>query len=101
MDRRLELQKLLESILGSKNVYFQPPSNLVMKYPAIVYSHDYSTTQFAGNLPYHRRKRYLVTQIDRDPDSPIPDRIAQLPLSNFQRHFVQDNLHHNAFNIFY
>ena len=38
MSRRTELQTLLEEILGSKNVYFQPPDTVSMKYPAIVYS---------------------------------------------------------------
>ena len=33
-----ELQALLcDNILGSPNAYFQPPANVQMKYPAIVY----------------------------------------------------------------
>ena len=34
---RLELQSVLEQTLGSRNVYFQPPASVKMKYPAIVY----------------------------------------------------------------
>ena len=30
---RLALQSLLEELLGSKNVYYQPPENLKMVYP--------------------------------------------------------------------
>ena len=37
VDRRNDLQKLLVEVLGSKNVYFQPPESVKMKYPAIVY----------------------------------------------------------------
>jgi len=33
MGTRLELQNLLENILGSRNVYFQPPENLKLNYP--------------------------------------------------------------------
>ena len=40
MRNRLDLQKIFEDILGSKNVYFQPPESLKMKYPAIRYSLD-------------------------------------------------------------
>ena len=35
MNRRIEFQKVLEDILGSKEVYFQKPTNISMKYPAI------------------------------------------------------------------
>src|SRR4051812_34274733 len=66
---RLELQTLLESILALPNVYFQPPSNIQMQYPCIVYKRDDSQTDFADNRPYSRTKRYQVTVIDRNPDS--------------------------------
>ena len=40
MASRRELHEILVGILGSKNVYYEPPSSLLMKYPAIVYSLD-------------------------------------------------------------
>lgn len=99
--KRLELQTLLEGVLGSGNVYFQPPASLQMQYPCIVYQHDYAKTEFADNHPYSRAKRYSVTVIDRNPDTLIPDDVAQLPLSNLNRYFVADNLHHYVFNLYF
>jgi hypothetical protein len=101
MAPRVELQTLLEGVLGSDNVYFQPPSNLTMQYPCIVYSLDNAKTEFAGNHPYSRTKRYQVTVIDRNPDTIIPDDIAQLPLSNLNRVFTADNLHHYVYNLYF
>lgn len=101
MDRRLQLQSLLEEILGSRNVYFQPPANVQMQYPAIVYKHDNSETKFAGNLPYSYDKRYQVTVMDRNPDSEIPDRIARLPKCTYDRFYAVDNLNHDVFNLFF
>ena len=40
MASRLDLQTFLEELLKSKNVYFQPPESVKMKYPAIVYALD-------------------------------------------------------------
>ena len=40
MASRLDLQTFLEELLESKNVYFQPPESVKMKYPAIVYALD-------------------------------------------------------------
>jgi hypothetical protein len=98
---RLQLQSLLESILGTRNVYFQPPPNVQMQYPCIVYSRDAADTKFAGNKPYNRIQRYQVTVIDRDPDSGIPDKIAVLPLCTFNRFFVAENLNHDVYTLFF
>ena len=65
MASRLDLQTILESLLGSQNVYFQPPSDLQMTYPCIVYKRDNASTEFAGNKPYRYEKRYQVTFIVR------------------------------------
>lgn len=101
MDRRLELQAMLETLLGTRNVYFQPPANVKMNYPAIVYQRDNVDSLFAGNRPYRHTKRYEVTIIDRDPDSTIPGRVAALPLSSFSRHFVVDNLNHDVYSLYF
>ena len=76
MDRRLELQKLLVDILGTDRVYFQPPSNINMVYPCIVYSLETYDTKKADNISYHVRDRYQVTYISRDPDSKIPKKLS-------------------------
>jgi hypothetical protein len=101
MGQRLQLQMLLESIIGTRNVYFQPPANLRMQYPCIVYKRDTARTRFAGNLPYRYTKRYQVTLIDQDPDSVIPDKIAALPMCTFDRSFAADNLNHDVFSLYF
>lgn len=101
MGQRLELQDLLETILGTGNVYFQPPSGLTMRYPAIVYARDQLSTKFAENRPYSTTTRYQVTVIDRDPDSLIPAKLSELPMCLYSRHYVVDNLNHDVFNLYF
>lgn len=102
MGQRLQLQTLLESLLpDGKKAYFQPPANVKMEYPCIVYERDYAETSFADNSPYRHTKRYQVTVIDRNPDSDIPDKVALLPMSSFQRHFTEDNLHHDIYQLYF
>jgi hypothetical protein len=72
-----------------------------MQYPAIVYERDSSLTRFAGNLPYNIRKRYLVTVIDRDPDSEIPDKVAALPSCTHNRYFAAESLNHDVFYLYF
>lgn len=101
MGRRLDLQTLLVGILGSSNVYFQPPPSLQIVYPCIVYKRDTARTIFADGKPYNHVKRYLVTVIDRNPDSLIPDKIEALPMCVFDRFYTADNLNHDVFNLFF
>ena len=99
-DRR-ELHEMLVSVLGSPHVYFQPPSNVQMVYPAIIYERDADKTEHANDVLYSRIKRYNVLVIDKDPDSPIPDKVAQLPYVSFARHYKSANLNHDAFTIYF
>ena len=102
MDQRLlKLQEILSGIPGVAKAYFQPPANLTMQYPCIVYERDSATTLFANNTPYRHTKRYQVTVMDSDPDSEIPDGVAALPLSSFSRHFTSDGLHHDVYNLYF
>lgn len=101
MAPRLELQALLESLLGSDNVYFQPPSTIKMQYPCIIYNRDDIDTDFADNKPYNHKVRYQVTVVDRNPDSEIPSKVADLPLCTFNRFYTADGLNHDVYNLFF
>ena len=101
MAQRLQLQSLLEEILGSINVYFQPPATVELVHPCIVYHRDPADTKYADDIPYSRTKRYQVTVIDRNPDSLIPDNVAKLPLCRHSRFFTANNLNHDVFDVYF
>ena len=98
MARRLQLHQLLESF--TPNVYFQPPTNIQLKYPCIIYRRDFADNKFADDVVYDHRLRYSITVIDQDPDSEIPDKVAQMPMSLFNRFFTVDNLNHDVYNVY-
>lgn len=101
MGQRLQLQSLLVSTAEIDNVYFQPPPTIQMQYPCIVYHRDYELINHANNGLYKNRKRYLVTVIDRDPDSPIGDKILALPMCVFDRFYTADNLNHDVYKLYF
>lgn len=101
MEKRLELQEILEGILGSSNVYYQPPPTVKMKYPAIVYSRNDIPVIRADNTPYQLNHEYTVTVISRDPDFNVVDKMFSLPYCSFDRHYTADNLNHDVFSLFY
>ena len=98
---RIELQNMLEDILGSSNVYYQPPENLKLQYPAIVYHRDRSWDMWADNNKYLLYKGYIVTFISWNPISPALDRLEYLPLCSFERHYEADGLNHDVFLIYH
>lgn len=99
MGTRLELHSLLLSIVP--NVYFQPPEDIQMVYPCIVYDRTDLVTKHANNAPFKLDVEYTLTVIDRDPDSDIPIQIAMLPKSRHERFFKADNLNQNIFTVFF
>jgi len=105
---RLDLDAILRTLITDPEtetmtgkVYFQPPNNLSMVYPAIVYERETSRSQFADNLPFANTKRYTVTVITEDVDSDIPDKVAALPMSTHNRFFISGQLNHDVFNVYF
>lgn len=98
---RLNLQAKLEELLGSKHVYYQPPENLKMEYPAIRYSKSDEEDIYANNIKYLSMSVYDLVVIDKKPDNPVIKKLLELPYSEFDRHYVADGLNHDVIRIFY
>lgn len=102
-----QLQTLLDSFFSDEEktsgsrAYFQPPENVRMVYPAIVYRLDLEKASYADDFPYARKLRYQVTIISRDPSHPAGDKVAGLPSASFERQFPADELNHKVYNIFF
>ena len=96
---RLKLHEILCEI--AKNVYYQPPNTVKMKYPAIVYARENINNTFANDSVYAQSDSYIITVIDENPDSEIVKAISKLPRCRFNRHFTSDNLNHDTFTIIY
>lgn len=99
MGSRSDLHTLLKTI--TSNVYFQPPTNVQMVYPAIVYKRDRGDTKFGDNAPYRHTRRYQVTIIHEDPDNDLYDKVAALPMCLHERFYTADNLNHDVFNVYF
>ena len=101
MGTRIQLQSILENVLGSRNVYFQPPESIKISYPCIIYKRDDEYTNYANDSQYHRKIKYQIMIIDKSPDSDILGKIASLPMCSFGQHYTSDNLNHDIYNIYY
>ena len=101
MASRLELQSKLEKLMGNKNVYYQPPENLKMEYPAIKYSIGKIESRYANNAKYSKFNRYEIIVIDKRPDNEVIQKILDLPYSSFERHYIANNLNHDLLILYF
>lgn len=101
MANRLDLQTLLEKLLGSRNVYFQSPTSIKMNYPAIVYSLTTVDKLHANDNAYKLLTAYSVTLIDKDPDTKFLAPMLALQYCSFDRFYRADNLNHWVFTLYH
>lgn len=95
-----EMSEVLREILGSDSVYFQPPPNIHIKYPAIEYELENELNKFAGNEVYKKNMKFKVVYISQNPVSEIVDKLTNLRYSTLDTFFKSEGLNHFVFSIY-
>lgn len=99
---RVELQRKLEAILDSSEVYFQPPESIRMSYPSIVYDLYRVQQRFANDSSYRKVPGWSVTIIDRNENVDwIYKMLDSFSYCSLERTYTADNLTHYSFIIYY
>ena len=101
MADRLELHSVFQELLGSSNVYYQPPESIKMQYDAIRYSKKTIDSKYANDRKYSMTDCYEVIVISRLPDNPVIKKLLSLPYCSYDRHYISDNLHHDVLTIYW
>ena len=101
MASRLDLQSKLEELLDSNEVYYKPPKNTMMGYPAIRYSLKDIVLKRADDSSYTKRNRYEVIVIDKKPDNPVISKLLDLPYCSYDRQYIADNLYHDVLILYW
>lgn len=103
---RLDLHNILIDILGTKEqvksrVYFQPPPTIKMEFPCIIYNRSNRQDFFSSDRIYLSMRQYLITVVDKNPDSLLPDKVLALPYCSYSTHFAVDGLNHDVYTLYY
>lgn len=96
---RQELDAVFRRILGNDHVYYNPPENLKMAFPAIRYELAKPDQIHANNRQYLLYPAYSVTLIQQHTND-FWAKITEIPMCSFDRSYVSDGLHHYKFTIF-
>ena len=102
MDKRLELQYKLEELLGSENVYFQPPETIKLKYPCIIYSLDPTYTAHADNRNYITTNRYHIKHIYKKLSNTLKDEfLNEFMMISHDNAMIADSMYNDDFTLYF
>ena len=102
MASRPNLHEELCEILGTRNVYFQSPEDVKMKYDAIRYELAGKDLKRANDKIYLNTNKYNGVVITTNPDTTIPDMLlSHFEMCSFGNPYIADNLNHYPFTLYY
>lgn len=90
----------LVEVLGSTNVYYQPPENIKLVYPCIVFHRLDYDQEYADNITYHFSPKYRATVISKTPDHPAIEKLLTGRYTSFVSHYASDGLNHDIIDIY-
>ena len=100
MRTRIELHSMLEELMESDKVYFQPPASKKISYPCIIYRINKVNNTYSNNNIYKQDYFYELILVDSNPDSKYFHKLCKLPNCVFKHFYVSDNLNHFVFSIY-
>nr|DAW03453.1 MAG TPA: tail completion protein [Caudoviricetes sp.]DAW58183.1 MAG TPA: tail completion protein [Caudoviricetes sp.] len=95
-----DLLHLLQQAAQHNRVYFQPPENLKIGYPAIVFHLSKIEIDRASDVPYKGAKEYSVTLITKDPEPDVINEILKIPYSSLDTTYISDGMNHFVFTVY-
>lgn len=98
--RRYALHSELKAVCT--NAYFQPPENVKLVYPCLIYSKSSNDTKYANNQLYFNKQKYNVTIIDKNSDSELADNlVSAFEYCSIDSYFTSENLYHTTLTLYY
>nr|DAT35018.1 MAG TPA: tail completion protein [Caudoviricetes sp.] len=97
LENRKKLHYKLKKIC--ENVYFNPPANINLKYPCIIYHRLSTDSKYADNTRYQTQYNYRITVLDSVPDSSVVDKLLEeFDLMDIAGTHISDRLYHYYFD---
>lgn len=87
--------------IPKQNIYYQPPSGHLIKYPCIIYGEVKLDVKYADNTPYSYKKQYTVKHIFKDQTKDLIEKFIKIQYCSFKDTYISDNLRHDVYNIYY
>lgn len=95
-----DLLDLLRKAVHHNRVYFQPPENLKIGYPAVIFHLSKIKVDRADDAPYKGAREYSVTLITKEPEPEVLDEILKIPYTTLDTTYIADGMNHFVFTTY-
>nr|DAE96127.1 MAG TPA: tail completion protein [Caudoviricetes sp.] len=95
-----DLLHLLQKAVAHNRVYFQPPENLKLGYPAVVFHLTKIKVDHADDIPYKGAREYMITLITKDPEPDALEEILKIPYTTLDSTYQSDGMNHFVFTTY-
>lgn len=95
-----DLLHLLQKAVNHNRVYFQPPENLKIGYPAVIFHLSKVKLDHADDVPYKGAREYSVTLITKEPEPEVLDEILTIPYTTLDTTYIVDGMNHFVFTTY-
>lgn len=95
-----DLLHLLQKAVDHNRVYFQPPENLKIGYPAVVFHLSKIKVDHANDALYKGAREYSVTLITKEPEPEVLDEILKIPYTTLDTTYISDGMNHFVFTTY-
>lgn len=95
-----DLLRLLQKAVTNDRVYFQPPENLKLEYPVVVFHLTKIKVDHADDAPYKGAREYVVTLITKDPEPDALEEILKIPYTSLDSTYQSDGMNHFVFTTY-
>lgn len=92
-----DLLHLLRKAVDHDRVYFQPPENLKLGYPAVVFHLTKIKVDHADDVPYKGAREYMITLITKEPEPDALEEILKIPYTTLDSTYISDGMNHFVF----
>lgn len=98
-DRKVVLEKIKNNI--TPNVYFTPPDNIQLKFPACVVTREDFEVKKANNNPYFSSMGYKLVYMSREEADDIFIKMSNtFKYSSFRTEYKVNGLYHKVFVVY-
>lgn len=95
-----DLLRLLQKAVDHNRVYFQPPENLKIGYPAVIFHLSKVKLDHADDVPYKGAREYSVVLISKEPEPEVIDEILKIPYTTLDTTYISDGMNHFVFTTY-
>lgn len=100
MNKWKEVKSILDNVSEDLEVYYQPPANYKINYPAIIFNKTGGGYDFADDEVYSKQMEYDVKVIYKNPNEDFEESMSNIQFCSPTRSFVSNGLYHDVYKLY-